>query len=95
MFTPTALCSSSKAVTRSRFKEGDLVFRRVMPNTRDPTSGTLEPSWERSYQVIKVVWYGVKPKAPALVEEGWNDDKESHVGNNREVTLLKYGSQWQ
>lgn len=28
----------------SCFKEGDLVFRRVMPNTRDPTSGILGPS---------------------------------------------------
>lgn len=26
------------------FKEGDLVLRWVMPNTRDPTSGTLGPS---------------------------------------------------
>ena len=33
------------------FKVGDLVLKKVMDATRDPTKGKLGPNWERSYRV--------------------------------------------
>ena len=33
------------------FQVGDLVLRKVMGATRDPTQGKLDPNWEESYRV--------------------------------------------
>ncbi|KAM6555169.1 hypothetical protein CsatB_015931 [Cannabis sativa] len=45
---------NSKVKERS-FKVGDLVLRRVLANTKDPTAGVLGPNWEGPYEVTEVV----------------------------------------
>lgn len=36
-------------VKKQSFKEEDLVLRKIMRNTKDPTTGALGPSWEGPY----------------------------------------------
>ena len=38
-------------VLHKDFKVGDLVLKKVMDATRDPTKGKLGPNWERPYRV--------------------------------------------
>ncbi|XP_022156561.1 uncharacterized protein LOC111023436 [Momordica charantia] len=45
-------------VKKRDFKEGDLVLRKIMPNTKDSTSGAFRPTWEGPYKVTKVVRTG-------------------------------------
>lgn len=42
-------------VKKQNFKEEDLVLKKIMQNTKDLTIKALNPTWEGSYQVIKVV----------------------------------------
>jgi len=34
------------------FQVGDLILRKVMGTSRDPTQGKLDPNWERPYRII-------------------------------------------
>ena len=45
---------NSRVKPRS-FKVGDLVLRKVMLNTRDPSTGALGPTWEGPYKVVEIV----------------------------------------
>ena len=42
-------------VRHRRFKEGDLVLRKVFQNTAERNAGKLGANWEGPYKVIKVV----------------------------------------
>lgn len=42
-----------------RFKEGDLVLRKVFENTAKQNTGKLGENWEGPYKFIKVVRLGV------------------------------------
>jgi len=42
----------NKRVKLRRLNVGDLVLRKVMPDTKDPNQGKLGPTWERPYKVI-------------------------------------------
>ena len=42
-------------VRARKFMEGDLVLRKVTPNTRDHDAGVLGPNWEGPYRVIKQI----------------------------------------
>ena len=43
-------------VKERRFKEGDLVLRKVLPNTKEVNAGVLRPNWEGSYIIAEVLW---------------------------------------
>ena len=43
----------NKKVKVRRFNTGDLVLRKVLQATKDPSQGKLRPSWEGSYKVIR------------------------------------------
>lgn len=38
---------------------GDLVLRKVLGTTKNPTQGKLGPNWERSYRITSVAGIGV------------------------------------
>ena len=38
-------------VQRRDFKVGDLILRKVMRVTRDPTQGKLSPNWKGPYRI--------------------------------------------
>ena len=38
-----------------RFKEGDLVLRKVLPNTKEVNAGVLGPNWEGPYTIAEVL----------------------------------------
>ena len=42
----------NKRVKLRRLNVGDLVLRKVMPDTKDPTQGKLGLTWEGPYKVI-------------------------------------------
>ncbi|GFS36376.1 hypothetical protein Acr_00g0045620 [Actinidia rufa] len=44
--------SFNQKVQRKEFGMGDLVLRKVLGNTKDPTDGKLGPNWEGPYKII-------------------------------------------
>ncbi|GFY97538.1 hypothetical protein Acr_12g0000790 [Actinidia rufa] len=50
--------SFNQKVQRREFGMGDLVLRKVVGNTRDPTDGKLGPNWEGPYKIIKLTGRG-------------------------------------
>ena len=42
-------------VKEKRFKESDLVLRKVLPNTKEVNAGVLGPNWEGPYVIAKVL----------------------------------------
>ncbi|XP_021827603.1 uncharacterized protein LOC110768210 [Prunus avium] len=44
----------NQKVRERNFRPGDLVLRKVLPGTRDPTAGTLGANWEGPYTVTDV-----------------------------------------
>ena len=45
-------------VKERRFKEGDLVLRKVLPNTKEVNAGVLGPNWEGPYIIVEVLSLG-------------------------------------
>ena len=45
-------------VKERRFKEGDLVLRKVLPDTKEVNAGVLGPNWEGSYVIAEVLQPG-------------------------------------
>ena len=45
-------------VKERRFNEGDLMLRKVLPNTKKINAGTLGPNWEGPYVIADVLWPG-------------------------------------
>ena len=62
-------------VKERRFKEGNLVLRKVLPNTKEVNARVLGPSWEGLYiiaevlrpETYKIMWLDGK-----LVPQSWN-----------------------
>ena len=42
-------------VKEKRFKEGDLVLRKVLPNMKEVNAGVLRPDWEGPYSIAEVL----------------------------------------
>ena len=42
-------------VKKRRFKEGNLVLRKVLPNTKEVNVGVLRPNWEGPYVIAEVL----------------------------------------
>ena len=58
-----------------RFKEGDLVLRKVLPNTKKVNTRVLEPNWEGPYVIAKVIQLGtyrLKWLDGKIVPQSWN-----------------------
>lgn len=56
-------------------QSGELVLRKVMSDTKDPTSGVLGPTWEGPYKVTIVVrqsTYGLENQHDKVVSHPWN-----------------------
>ena len=54
-------------VKERRFKEGDLVLRKVRINTKEVNAGVLEPNWEGPYIIEGIV-------QPGTYKLKWPDD---------------------
>ncbi|GFY90940.1 hypothetical protein Acr_07g0011360 [Actinidia rufa] len=50
--------SFNQKVQRREFAMGDLVLRKVIGNTKDPTKGKLGPNWEGPYKIVKLAGRG-------------------------------------
>ncbi|KAL0876634.1 hypothetical protein Bca101_026339 [Brassica carinata] len=62
-------------VRHRRFKEGDLVLRKVFPNTAERNVGKLGANWEGPYKVIKVVRpgsYQIANMQDVKIPRTWN-----------------------
>ena len=58
-----------------RFKEGDLILRMVLPNTKEVNTGVFGPNWESSYIIVEVIQpgtYKLKWLDGKLVPRSWN-----------------------
>ena len=42
-------------VKEKRFKEGDLMLRKVLPNTKEVNARVLGPNWEGPYSITEVL----------------------------------------
>ena len=42
-------------VKEKRFKKGDLVLRKVLPNMKEVNVGVLRPNWEGPYLIVEVL----------------------------------------
>ena len=62
-------------VIKTRFKEGDLVLRKVLPNTKEVNAEVLGINWENPYIIAKVLrprTYKIKHLDGKLVPWSWN-----------------------
>ena len=62
-------------VKERRFKEGDLVLRKVLPNTKEVNAGVLGPNWEGPYIIVEVLRLGryrIKRLDGKMVPRSWN-----------------------
>ena len=50
---------SNKREKLRRHNIGDLVLRKVMPATKDPTQGKMGPTWEGPYKIIRYSRQGI------------------------------------
>ncbi|XP_074299508.1 uncharacterized protein LOC141630624 [Silene latifolia] len=57
-YQQTVARSYNKNVNIRVFKEGDLVLRKVFPNTKDKNAGKLAPTWEEPYLIDAIVRQG-------------------------------------
>lgn len=48
----------NKGIKNREFIPGDLVLKKVLGNTRDPTMGKLGPTWEGPYRVASIAGIG-------------------------------------
>ncbi|XP_075659000.1 uncharacterized protein LOC142628847 [Castanea sativa] len=48
----------NSGIKNREFISGDLVLRKVLGNTRDPTMGKLGPTWEGPYRVTSIAVIG-------------------------------------
>ena len=48
----------NKGVKSKEFISGDLVLRKVVGNTQDPSMGKLGPTWEGPYRVTSIMGIG-------------------------------------
>ena len=55
-------------VKERRFKEGNLVLRKVLPNTKEVNAGVLGPNWEGPYIITEVL-------RPGTYRIKWLDSK--------------------
>ena len=62
-------------VKNRRFRVGDLVLKKVLPNMQDPGVGTLGPNWEGPYIVKDVVrpgTYSLSTLDGNILRHAWN-----------------------
>ena len=62
-------------VKERRFKEGDLILRKVLPNTKEVNVGVLGPNWEGPYVIAEVLQprtYRLKRLDSKMVPQSWN-----------------------
>ena len=62
-------------VKEKRFKEGDLVLRNVLPNTKKVNAGVLGPNWEGPYMIVDALrpgTYRLKRLNGQMVTRSWN-----------------------
>ena len=62
-------------VKEKRFKEGDLVLRKVLPNTKEVNAGVLWPNWEGPHMIAEVLQpgtYRLKRLDGKMVPRSWN-----------------------
>ncbi|XP_074291759.1 uncharacterized protein LOC141618553 [Silene latifolia] len=57
-YQQTVARSYNKNVNIRVFKKGDLVLRKVFPNTKDKNAGKLAPAWEGHYLSDSIVGQG-------------------------------------
>ena len=65
---------NSKAKER-RFKEDNLVLRKVLPNTKEVNARVLGPNWESPYVIAEVLWpgtYRLKRLDGKMASRSWN-----------------------
>ena len=62
-------------VKEKRFKEGDLVLRKVLPNMKEVNAGVLRPNWEGPYMIAEVLrpeTYKLKRLDGKTMPRAWN-----------------------
>ncbi|XP_074374200.1 uncharacterized protein LOC141714585 [Apium graveolens] len=72
----TARHYNSKVKART-FKVGDLVLRRVMPNTKVVSHGVFGANWEGPYKIKSVLWegtYHLNDMQDKLIPRAWNTE---------------------
>ncbi|KAL8127958.1 hypothetical protein AgCh_014767 [Apium graveolens] len=65
----------NKRVKSVPFKVGDLVLRKVMPNTKIAQHGVLGANWEGPYKVKAILWkgtYRLEDLDGKLIPRAWN-----------------------
>ena len=72
-------------VKERRFKEDDLVLRKINANTKEVSIGVLRPNWEGSYIIEGVVQpgtYKLKQRDGSLEPRTWNAEHLRPTINN-------------
>ncbi|XP_074352702.1 uncharacterized protein LOC141691847 [Apium graveolens] len=65
----------NKKVKGQLLKVGDLVLRKVIPNTKNPQHGVFGANWEGPYKIKSILWkgtYHLEDMDGKLVPRAWN-----------------------
>ncbi|XP_074336102.1 uncharacterized protein LOC141673269 [Apium graveolens] len=65
----------NKKVKGQLLKVGDLVLRKVMPNTKNPQHGVFGANWEGPYRIKSILWkgtYHLEDMDGKLILRAWN-----------------------
>ncbi|XP_074324266.1 uncharacterized protein LOC141703407 [Apium graveolens] len=65
----------NKKIKGQLLKVGDMVLRKVMPNTKNPQHGVFGANWEGPYRIKAILWkgtYHLEDLEGKLVPRAWN-----------------------
>ncbi|XP_074342003.1 uncharacterized protein LOC141679401 [Apium graveolens] len=65
----------NKKVKEHLLKVGDLVLRKVMPNSKNPQHGVFGANWEGPYKIKAILWkgtYHLEDLEGKLIPRAWN-----------------------
>ncbi|XP_074380701.1 uncharacterized protein LOC141721586 [Apium graveolens] len=67
----------NKKVKGQLLKVGDLVLKKVIPNTKNPQHGVFGANWEGPYKIKAIIWkgtYHVEDLEGKLISRAWNTE---------------------
>ncbi|XP_074355649.1 uncharacterized protein LOC141695290 [Apium graveolens] len=81
----------NKKVKGQLLKVGDLVLRKVMPNTKNPQHGVFGANWEGPYIIKSILWkgtYHLEDMDGKLIPRAWNAE---HLRKQENIKMRPNG----
>ena len=83
----------NKKVKVQRLKVGDLVLRKVMPNTKIASHGVFGANWEGPYKIKSMLWegtYHLEDLEGKTIPRAWNASTCESITSKVRLRPLTY-----